>query len=130
VGELVLAEAVEEVALVLVGIEALEEAEAPALGRIRIVDRIDPRVVPGRHRLAVVEPPRPSGQGPELDGAVAVDAGARRLARLVCLEEGIEDAGPELSLQVEDVERDASWPATRRASSAASSEQQLFLNSL
>ena len=76
-------------------------------GDLGVVDRVDPGVVPGRDGLAVIQPAGASGEGAELDRAVAVDAGTRRLAVEVGVEEGLQHAGPELPLEVEDVERDA-----------------------
>ena len=99
--ELVLAEAVEEVGLVLVGVACPGEP-----GNAVLTD--DPsRVVPRRDRVAVVEVARSAEQCPELDVRIAVDARARRPAVEIRVEERLEDAGVELALEVHDVERDA-----------------------
>ena len=66
-----------------------------------------PRVVAGRHGLAVVQVARPAEQRPELHVRVAVDARAGRPPVEVGVEERLEHAGVELALEVHDVERDA-----------------------
>ena len=98
--ELVLAQAVEEVGLVLVLVPR------PAQPRQPVRPDVPAGVVTGRDRLAVVEVPGPTEQRPELDVRVAVDARARRPAVEVRVEERLQDAGVELALEVHDVERD------------------------
>ena len=98
--ELVLAQAVQEVGLVLVRVARPQQSRPP------VGADVAPRVVPGRDRLAVVQVARPTEQGAELHVRVAVDARRRRLARQVGVEERLEDPGVELALQVHDVERD------------------------
>ena len=98
--ELVLAQAVQEVGLVLVGVACAQQPRPP------VRTDVAPRVVAGRDRLAVVQVARPPEQRPELDVGVAVDARRRRLAAQVGVEERLEDAGIELALEVHDVERD------------------------
>ena len=98
--ELVLAQAVQEVGLVLVGVACPQEARLP------VRPDVAPCVVPGGDRLAVVQVARPAEQRPELDVRVAVDARRRRPAVEVGVEERLEDAGVELALEVHDVERD------------------------
>ena len=68
--ELVLAEAVQEVGLVLVLVAGPEQAR-PAVGA-----DLAAGVVPGRDRLAVVQVARPAEERPELHVGVAVDARA------------------------------------------------------
>ncbi len=99
--ELVLAQAVQEVGLVLVGV-ASSKQPCPS-----VRPDVAPRVVPGRDRLAVVQVSRPTEQRTELDVGVAVDARRRGLAREVGVEEWLEHAGIEFALEVHDVERDA-----------------------
>ena len=79
----------------------------PAAACVGIVDRVDPGVVPGGDRIAVVEPPGATRQRAELDRAVAVDTRAGRLPRLIRVKEWLQHASPELTLEVEDVEGDA-----------------------
>ena len=98
--ELVLAQAVQEVGLVLVGVAGAQQPRPP------VRTDVAARVVPGRDRVAVVQVPRPPEQRPELDVGVAVDARRRRLAAEVRVEERLEHAGVELALEVHDVERD------------------------
>src|SRR4051794_33734963 len=71
--KLVLPETVEEVGLVLLGITRPQEA------RSTVRADVAPSVMPGRHRLALVEVAGPPEQRPELDVRVAVDARRRRL---------------------------------------------------
>src|SRR5262245_57703781 len=99
--ELVLAEAVEEVGLVLVLVAGSRQP------RDAVVVDDPPRVVPGRDRVAVVEMARPAEQRPELHVRVAVDARAGRRAAEIRVEERLHHAGVELALEVHDVERDA-----------------------
>ena len=73
--ELVLAQAVQEVGLVLVRV-ARPEQPRPA-----VRPDVAAGVVPGRDRLAVVQVARPAEQRAELHVRVAVDARRRRLAR-------------------------------------------------
>ena len=98
--QLVGPEAVQEVGLVLVVVPGPVQPRSP------IGPDDTAGVVTGRHRLAVVQVPRPPEQRAELHVGVAVDAGARRLAAQVRVEEGLDDAGVELALEVHDVERD------------------------
>ena len=83
----------------------------------------------GGDRVALVLAARAAQQRPELHGRVAVDAWDRRAPVEIRAEERIEHTGLELPLEIEHVERDAQLAATRRASSAASAEQQLFFKS-
>ena len=99
--ELILAEAVEEVGLVLVGVDGSGEARRTVRG-----DQAT-RIVTRRDRLAVVEVPRAAQQRPELHVRVAVDARARGPTIEIRVEERLEDAGIELALEVHDVERDS-----------------------
>ena len=98
--ELVLAQAVQEVGLVLVRVARPEPRPA-------VRPDVAPRVMPGRDRLALVEVARPAEQRPELDVGVAVDARRRCLAHRGRRRGTAEDAGVELALEVHDVERDA-----------------------
>ncbi len=98
--QLVGPEAVQEVGLVLVVVPG------PVQPRPPIGPDDTAGVMTGRHRLAVVQVPRPAEQRAELHVRVAVDAWARRLAAQVRVEEGLDDAGVELALEVHDVERD------------------------
>ena len=78
------------------------------MGRARgTLGHVGSGVVTGRDGVAVVEVARPPQERPELHVAVAVHAGARRLAAEVRGEERLDDAGVELALEVEDVERHA-----------------------
>jgi hypothetical protein len=52
-GELVLAQSVKEVRLVLVRVETLQKSVSTRAGRVRVLNGIDPRVVAGRDRVAV-----------------------------------------------------------------------------
>ena len=106
-GELVLAEAVEEVRLVLVAVDALEQPVAAPARDVGVLDRVDARVVPRRDGVARIEMAGPPEERAELHLRVAVDARARRAALQVGGQERIEDAVSELALEVEDVERDA-----------------------
>ena len=63
-------------------------------------------VVAGGDRVALVQPPRPAQERPELHVAVAVDAGRRRPPVEVGGQEWLEHAGLEFPLEVHDVERD------------------------
>ena len=71
-GQLVLSQAVEEVALVLVRVAAFEQPPARA---VAILDDVDPRVVAGCDAVSAVEVPRTTQERAELHGGVAVDAG-------------------------------------------------------
>ena len=98
--QLVLAQAVQEVGLVLVGVARAQQT------RSSVRPDVAPRVVAGRDRLAVVQVAGPAEQRPELHVGVAVDAWRRRPAVQVGIEERLEHAGVELALEVHDVERD------------------------
>ena len=103
VPQLVLAQAVEEVGLVLrlVGRPG-EHGPRP----VRRLDDAAAGVVAGGDGLAAVEVPGATQEGAELDDRVAVDARAGRPALEVGGDERLDDAGRELPLQVHDVERD------------------------
>jgi hypothetical protein len=60
-----------------------------------------------RHRVALVQPASAAEERAELHVGVAVDARARRPTAQVGRDERVDDAGSELALEVEDVERDA-----------------------
>ena len=98
--ELVLAQAVQEVGLVLVRVASPSEPR-PSVGT-----DVAAGVVAGRDGLAVVQMAGSTEQRPELDVGVAVDARARRPAVEIRVEERLQDAGVELALEVHDVERD------------------------
>ena len=99
-GQLVLAQAVQEVGLVLVRIAGSQEA------RRAVRPGVLAGVMAGRDRVAVVQVAGPAEQRPELDVRVAVNARARRRAAEICIEERLHDPGIELALEVHDVERD------------------------
>ena len=103
--ELVLAQPVQEVGLVLVLVAR------PAQDRAAVGSDLAAGVVAGCHRVAVVQVACPPEQCPELHVGVAVDARAGRPPIDVRVEEGLEHAGVELALEVHDVERD---PELRR----------------
>ncbi len=111
VGQLVLAQPVQEVALVLVPIDAGEQVTAHTGRAARVGHGAHPSVVPGRHGIARVQDPGTAQERPELDGAVAVDAGTGGAARQVRLGERAHHPGRELALEIEDVERDAQLPS-------------------
>ena len=98
--ELVLAEPVQEVGLVLGLVAGPQEPGAA------VIAGDPPRVVTGGHRLALVEVAGATEQGAELHVRVAVDARTRRPTVQVRIQEGLQDAGIELALEVHDVERD------------------------
>ena len=98
--ELVLAQAVQEVGLVLVRVARPQETRPP------VGADVTARVVPGRDGLALVQVASPTEQRTELHVGVAVDAGRGRLAAQVGIEEWLQDARVELALEVHDVERD------------------------
>ena len=100
VRQLVLAQAVQEVGLVLVRVAGPKQARR-AVGADVLAG-----VVAGRDRLAVVQMPCPTQQGAELDVRVAVHAWARRRTAQVGIQERLHDPGVELALEVHDVERD------------------------
>src|SRR5581483_2662290 len=91
VRELVLAEAVEEIGLILVLVGGAQEPVAPfAVGPH---DLAAPRVMTGRHEVAAVQVPRATEERPELHVRVAVDARRRRGAAEIRRQEGLQDAG-------------------------------------
>ena len=99
--KLILAKPVEEVGLVLVGIDGA--------GEMRRTVRVDdaPGVVAGRHGLAVVQVSGASKERSELDVSVAVHAWTRRPAVEIGVEERLQDPGIELALEIHDVEGNA-----------------------
>jgi hypothetical protein len=99
--ELGLVQRVEDVALVLAGVEG---AQQPVRGAARAGD--DPGVVAGRQAVGA-EQPGPLDQVAELDVAVALQAGVRGAARGVLVDEPVDDGAAELGLHVERVEGDA-----------------------
>ncbi len=98
--QLVLAEPIQEVGLVLVLVARTGQSGAP------VGAHHPARVVAGGDGVALVEVPRPAEQRPELDVRVAVDARAGRATVEVRVEERLEHAGVELALEVHHVERD------------------------
>ena len=102
-GQLLLTEAVQEVALILLGVAAAQEAIA---GRALLAGGGDPRVVACGDRIAVVQKPCLSQKRSELDHSVAVHAWARRAATQVCGKERLQDSRVEFALQVHHEERD------------------------
>ncbi len=98
--QLILAQAVEEVGLVLVGITGSQQPGAP------IGPNGSPRVVAGRHGLAVVQVTRSPQQRPEFDVSVAVDARRWCPTVEIGVQERLEHAGIEFALEVHHVERD------------------------
>ena len=104
--QLVLAQPVQEVALVLVGIGSGQKSVAPTTCGVGILQRVNSGVVACRHRVAFELAQGSAQQRPELDVRVAVDARARRAALEVVVEERLHDARSELALEVEHVERD------------------------
>ena len=98
--ELVPPEPVQEVGLVLLGVAR------PQQPRLSAGIDLTPGVVAGRDGLALVEVARPTEQRPELHVRVAVDTGARRPTVEVRRQERLDDAGIELPLEIQHVERD------------------------
>ena len=101
--QLVLAQSVQEVRLVLGLVRGAGEQRPRPVRRLHDPP---PGVVPGRDRLALVQVARLAQQRAELHHGVAVDARAGRPPAEVRGEERLDDAGPELALEVHDVERD------------------------
>src|SRR5690606_19192799 len=98
-GELVLAERVQEIALVLVRV-------ATALEPPATIDLVDARVVAGRDALGA-EPARLVEEAAELDLAIAEDVGIRRASGAVLREETRENLLAVLGREVACMERQA-----------------------
>ena len=102
--ELLLRQGVEDVALVLAGVDRAEEPVRRA--------PLDPGVVTGRQAIGA-EQLRAVDEVAELDVAVALQAGIRRPPGGVLVDEAVDDRLAELGFHIDGVERNADHVAGR-----------------